>query len=39
MSGAPEVWRQPFAVRAYEVGPDERASVLTLADYFQEAAG
>ena len=39
MAGAPEVWRQPFAVRAYEVGPDERASVLTVADYFQEAAG
>lgn len=36
---APEVWRQPVAVRAYEVGPDERASVLTLADYVQEAAG
>ncbi len=36
---APEVWRQPFTVRAYEVGPDERASVLTVADYFQEAAG
>jgi len=36
---AREVWRQPFTVRAYEVGPDERASVLTVADYFQEAAG
>ena len=39
MADAPEVWRQAFAVRAYEVGPDERASVLTVADYFQEAAG
>lgn len=39
MAAAPEIWRQPFAVRAYEVGPDERASVLTIADYFQEAAG
>lgn len=39
MAGAPEVWRQPFEVRAYEVGPDERASLLTVADYFQEAAG
>lgn len=35
----PEIWRQPFTVRAYEVGPDERASLLTVADYFQEAAG
>ena len=34
----PEVWRQRFAVRSYEVGPDERASLLTVADYFQEAA-
>ena len=39
MTDAPEVWRQPFDVRAYEVGPDERASLLTVADYFQEAAG
>lgn len=39
MPDVPEVWRQGFAVRAYEVGPDERASVLTVADYFQEAAG
>ena len=36
---APEVWHQPFTVRAYEAGPDEQASVLTVADYFQEAAG
>lgn len=35
----PEVWTQPFTVRAYEVGPDERASVLVVADLFQEAAG
>ena len=39
MADAPEAWRQRFAVRATEVGPDERASVLTVADYFQEAAG
>lgn len=36
---APEIWREPFTVRAYEVGPDERASLYTVADYFQEAAG
>lgn len=35
----PPIWTQPFRVRAYEVGPDERASVLTVADLFQEAAG
>ncbi|MEM6287520.1 MAG: acyl-ACP thioesterase domain-containing protein [Bacteroidota bacterium] len=35
----PEVWHQSFTVRAYEVGPDERASVLTVADLLQEAAG
>ena len=35
----PEVWTQPFTVRATEAGPDERTSVLTIADYFQEAAG
>ena len=35
----PEVWTQPFTVRAYEAGPDERASVLVVADLFQEAAG
>jgi medium-chain acyl-[acyl-carrier-protein] hydrolase len=35
----PPIWRQPFTIRAYEVGPDERASVLTVADLFQEAAG
>lgn len=35
----PQVWTQQFRVRAYEVGPDERASVLTVADLFQEAAG
>ncbi len=39
MSDAPLVWRQPFTIRAYEVGPDERASVLVVADLFQEAAG
>ncbi|MEM0963003.1 MAG: acyl-ACP thioesterase domain-containing protein [Bacteroidota bacterium] len=35
----PLIWHQPFTVRAYEVGPDEHASVLTIADYFQESAG
>jgi acyl-ACP thioesterase len=35
----PDVWTEPFRVRAVEVGPDERASVLTVADFFQEAAG
>lgn len=35
----PFVWTEPFRVRAYEVGPDERARVLTLCDYVQEAAG
>ncbi|MEM6785256.1 MAG: acyl-ACP thioesterase domain-containing protein [Bacteroidota bacterium] len=31
--------REPFRVRAYEAGVDGRASVLTLCDYLQEAAG
>ncbi|MEM8601960.1 MAG: acyl-ACP thioesterase domain-containing protein [Bacteroidota bacterium] len=31
--------RDPFRVRAYEAGLDGRASVLTLCDYLQEAAG
>lgn len=35
----PLVWTESFRVRAYEVGPDERARVLTLCDYVQEAAG
>jgi acyl-ACP thioesterase len=35
----PPVWTEPFRVRAYEVGPDERASVLTLIDFCQETAG
>lgn len=33
------VHEQHFHVRAYEVGPDARASLPTLADYFQEIAG
>ena len=33
------VWTEPFQIRAYEVGPDERATVLTLCDLLQEAAG
>ena len=36
---SPLVWTEPFAVRAYEVGPDGSASVLTLCDLLQEAAG
>lgn len=39
MSDAPLVWTEPFTIRAYEVGPDETASVLTVCDLFQEAAG
>lgn len=35
----PFVWSEPFRVRAYEAGPDERVSALTLCDYIQEAAG
>ena len=35
----PLVWTEPFTVRAYEVGPDETASVLTVCDLLQEAAG
>ena len=37
--GPPLVWTEPFSVRAYEVGPDETASVLTVCDLMQEAAG
>ncbi len=37
--GPPLVWTEPFTIRAYEVGPDETASVLTLCDLLQEAAG
>lgn len=36
---APLVWTEPFTIRAYEVGPDETASVLTVCDLLQEAAG
>ena len=39
MSESPLVWREPFSIRAYEVGPDETASVLTVCDLLQEAAG
>lgn len=38
-SDGPLVWTEPFTVRAYEVGPDETASALTVCDLFQEAAG
>ena len=37
--GVPLVWTEPFQIRAYEVGPDELASVLTVCDLLQEAAG
>lgn len=33
------IWTSPFRIRAYEVGPDERASALVVCDLFQEAAG
>ena len=33
------VWTEPFRIRAYEAGPDERVSVLTVLNLFQEAAG
>ena len=33
------VWTETFRIRAYEVGPDELASVLTVCDLLQEAAG
>lgn len=33
------VWTEPFRVRAYEAGPDERVSVLSVCNLFQEAAG
>ena len=38
-AGPPLVWTEPFTVRAYEVGPDETASALTVCDLLQEAAG
>ena len=33
------VWTEWFRIRAYEVGPDELASILTVCDLLQEAAG
>ena len=33
------VHTEPFTIRAYEVGPDEAASVLVVCDLLQEAAG
>lgn len=33
------VWTEPFRIRAYEGGPDERVSLLTVCNLFQEAAG
>ena len=38
-SDSPLVWTEPFQIRAYEVGPDELATVLTVCDLLQEAAG
>ena len=38
MSETPLVWTEPFRVRATEVGPDDRATVLSLADLLQESA-
>jgi len=39
MPDTPLVWTEAFQIRAYEVGPDELASVLTVCDLLQEAAG
>ena len=33
------VWTEPFRVRAYEAGPDDRAGLLAVLNLFQEAAG
>ena len=33
------VWTEPFRIRAYEAGPDERVSALAVLNLFQEAAG
>ena len=38
MTAPPLVWTEPFRIRATEVGPDDRATVLALADLLQEAA-
>jgi medium-chain acyl-[acyl-carrier-protein] hydrolase len=39
MTDGPLVWTEPFRVRSYEVGPDGHATVQTLGNWFQEAAG
>ena len=39
MTDGPLVWTEPFRVRSYEVGPNRHASVQTLGNWFQEAAG
>lgn len=39
MSPYATVWTEPFRIRAYEAGPDGLASVLSVCDLFQEAAG
>ncbi|MEM1057257.1 MAG: acyl-ACP thioesterase domain-containing protein [Bacteroidota bacterium] len=35
----PLVWTEAFRVRAYEVGPGDLATPLSVVNYFQEAAG
>ena len=39
MTANPLIWTEPFRVRSYEAGPDGLATVQTLGNYFQEAAG
>ncbi|NNF58178.1 MAG: acyl-ACP thioesterase [Rhodothermaceae bacterium] len=39
MTDGPLVWTEPFRVRSYEVGPGGQATVQTLGNWFQEAAG
>lgn len=38
-SSSPEVCRLSFTVRSYEVNADKKASLSSVCDYFQEAAG
>ncbi len=39
MSRYADVWTESFRVHSYEVGPHGHASIQTLCNYFQEAAG
>lgn len=39
MTDAPSIWTESFRVRAYEVDVEGRASIQTLCNYLQEAAG